>query len=118
MGETEKNLGRSELVRAVAARLVELRRKAGLTQQGVAEAMARERSGRWLVAGLERGAVAGVSLSALVEYLRAVRAGFGDLADVLDRYTSLPIPEPVRKAAEAAPRPRKPATIATLALPP
>ncbi len=106
MSTTEHERGREELVRAVAARLVELRRKAGLTQQGVAEAMGRERSGRWLVAGLERGAVAGASLSSLVEYLRAVRVGFGNLVDVLDRYTSLPIPESVLKFAEAAPVPR------------
>jgi hypothetical protein len=50
--------------------------------------------------------VANASLSSIVEYLRAVRAGFGDLADVLDRYTSLPIPEPVVKLAESAPPPR------------
>jgi hypothetical protein len=118
MSKADQDRGREELVRAVAARLAELRRKAGLTQQGVAEAMARERSGRWLVAGLERGAVANASLSSLVEYLRAVRAGFGDLTDVLDRYTSLPVPEAVLKRAKAAPPPRKPTTVATLALPP
>jgi hypothetical protein len=77
-----------------------------MTQQGVADTMGKSRAGKMPAGRLERGGVRSASLLAVGEYLRAVRAGFGDLKDVLDRYTSLPIPEPVRKRAEAAPRPR------------
>ena len=105
-------------MRALSARLVELRRKAGMQQQDVAEAMGRDRSGIVLVSRIERGAIANASLNSVAEYLRAVRAGFGDLKDALDRYTSLPIPPPARKLAAAAPPPRKRADSLALALPP
>ena len=101
-------------MRALSLRFVELRRKAGMTQLGVAEAMGRERSGKRFVSRLEHGAVANASLCSIVEYLRAVRAGFGDLKEVLNRYTSLPIPQPARKLAEAAPPPRTQAGSAAL----
>jgi hypothetical protein len=52
-------------------------------------------------------------LLTVAEYLRAVRAGFPDLKDVLDGYTSLPIPAPQRKLAEAAPLPRLTASART-----
>jgi hypothetical protein len=77
-----------------------------MTQQGVADAMGKSRAGKMPAGRLERGAVENASLLTVAEYLRAVRAGFGDLKDALDRYTSLPIPEPVRRLAEAAPPPR------------
>lgn len=94
------------LVSELSARLVALRKRAGMTQRGVADAMGEARAGQRLVGRLERGGVGSASLVTLVEYLRAVRAGFHDLKDVIDRYTSLPIPEPARKRAEAAPLPR------------
>lgn len=97
---------RDALVKEISTRLVALRRRAGLTQQGVANGMGKSGNGRRGVGKLERGAVANTSLLTVVEYLRAVRAGFADLKDVLDPYTSLPIPEPARKLAEAAPLPR------------
>jgi len=109
MSRTEQNHEREELVRALSSRFDELRRKAGMRQQDVAEAMGRERSGKRLVSRLEHGAVANASLCSVAEYLRAVRAGFGSLKDALDRYTSVPIPRPVRRLAEAAPPPRLPA---------
>ena len=68
--------------------------------------MGKSRAGKMPAGRLERGGVQSASLLTVAEYLRAVRAGFGDLKDVLDRYTSLPIPEPARKLAEAAPLPR------------
>jgi len=77
-----------------------------MTQQGVADAMGKSRAGKMPAGRLERGGVQSASLLTVAEYLRAVRAGFGDLKDVLDRYTSLPILEPARKLAEAAPLPR------------
>lgn len=114
MSKADQDRGREELVRELSLRFVELRRKAGMTQLGAAEAMGRERSGKRFVSRLEHGAVANASLCSVVEYLRAVRAGFGDLKDVLDRYTSLPIPQPARKLAEAAPPPRTQAGSAAL----
>jgi hypothetical protein len=106
MSGSERERGREELVRGLSARLVDLRRRAGLTQQGLADAMGKSRAGERLVRRLERGGIETASLLSVVEYLRAVRAGFFDLKDALDRYAALPIPEPVRKRAEAAPLPR------------
>jgi transcriptional regulator with XRE-family HTH domain len=103
---TEQERGRQELVSGLSKRFVELRKKAGLTQQGVADAMGKSRARKMPAGRLERGGVENASLLTVAEYLRAVRAGFGDLKGVLDRYTSLPIPEPVRKLAEVAPLPR------------
>ena len=68
--------------------------------------MGKSRAGNMPAGRLERGGAENASLLTVAEYLRAVRAGFGDLKDLLDRYTSLPIPEPARKLAEAAPLPR------------
>jgi transcriptional regulator with XRE-family HTH domain len=113
MSRTEQERGREELVDGVSRRLVALRKRAGMTQQGVADAMGKSRAGVRLARRLERGAIDSASLATLVEYLRAVRAGFGDLKEVLDRYTSLPIPEPVRKRAEAAPPPRLQTSVRT-----
>jgi len=106
MNRTEQERGRKELVDDLSRRFVELRRRAGMTQQGVADAMGKAQAGKRLAGRLERGAVENAGLFTVAEYLRAVRAGFGDLKDVLDRYTSLPIPEPARRLAEAAPLPR------------
>lgn len=77
-----------------------------MSQEAVAEAMGRPKAGERLARRLERGGVEGASLATLVEYLRAIRAGFGDLKEVLDRYTSIPIPESQRKRAAEAPMPR------------
>ena len=106
MSRIEQERGREELVTGLSARFVELRRRVGMTQQGVADAMGRSRAGKRLAGRLERSGINSAGLLTVAEYLRAVRAGFGDLKDALDRYTSLPIPEPVRKLADAAPLPR------------
>ena len=106
MSRAEQERGTEELVSGLSTRFVELRRRAGMTQQGVADAMGKSRAGKMPAGRLERGAVQSASLLTVAEYLRAVRAGFGDLKDVLDRYTSLPIPEPVQKLVEAASLPR------------
>ena len=102
----ESGRGLEELVDDLSRRLVALRKRAGMTQQGVAEAMGKSRGGERIVRRLERGGIRSASLVTLAEYLRAVRAGFGDMRDVLDRYAALPIPKPVQKLAEAAPPPR------------
>lgn len=106
MSGTESRPGSAVLVKELSSRLVALRKRAGMTQQAVADAMGKSRGGERLVRRLERGGIGTASLLSVVEYLRAVRAGFFDLKDVLDRYASLPIPEPARKRAEEAPPPR------------
>jgi hypothetical protein len=77
-----------------------------MTQQAVADAMGKSRTGRKVVGELERHGLESACLLTVAEYLRAARAGFGDLKEILDRYTSLPIPVRIRKQAEAAPLPR------------
>ncbi|MCX6844029.1 MAG: helix-turn-helix transcriptional regulator [candidate division WOR-3 bacterium] len=70
-------------------RLRECRLKAGLTQQKLATAMGRQGKGSHHVAGrLERGEVPNPGVGLLADYLRACRAGFADIQDVLDRYTA------------------------------
>jgi transcriptional regulator with XRE-family HTH domain len=72
-------------------RLRECRVKAGLTQQMLATAMGRQGKGSHHVAGrLERGEVPNPGVGLLADYLRACRAGFKDIADVLDRCTVRP----------------------------
>jgi len=53
------------------------------------------RNARTLVSRLEAGAAAHPTLGLIADYLRACRAGFADILDVLDKYTS-------RKPAEEA----------------
>jgi len=76
----EKELGK---------RLRECRLKAGLTQQKLATAMGRQGKGSHHVAGrLERGEVPNSGVGLLADYLRACRADFSAVLDVLNRYTS------------------------------
>lgn len=76
----EKELGR---------RLRECRLKAGLSQQKLATAMGRQGKGGHHVAGrLERGEVQNPGVGLVADYLRACRAGFVDILDVLERYTA------------------------------
>ena len=76
----EKELGK---------RLRECRLRAGLTQQKLATAMGRQGKGSHHVAGrLERGEVPNPGVGLLADYLRACRAGFVDVLDVLERYTA------------------------------
>jgi transcriptional regulator with XRE-family HTH domain len=78
--ECDEELGR---------RLREFRVKAGLTQQKLATAMGRQGKGSHHVAGrLERGEVPNPGVGLLADYLRACRASFADILDVLDRYTA------------------------------
>ncbi len=77
-----------------------------MRQEDVAEALGLNRSLKALVSRIEHGGIRSSTLLTVADYLRSVRAGFRDLKPVLDRYTSVPIPEPARKHAEAAPGPR------------
>jgi transcriptional regulator with XRE-family HTH domain len=76
----EKELGK---------RLRECRLKAGLTQQKLATAMGRQGKGSHHVAGrLERGEVPNPGVGLVADYLRACRADFSAVVDVLNRYTA------------------------------
>jgi transcriptional regulator with XRE-family HTH domain len=78
----EKELGK---------RLRECRLRTGLTQQKLATAMGRQGKGSHHVAGrLERGEVPNPGVGLLADYLRACRASFVDILDVLERYTAKP----------------------------
>jgi transcriptional regulator with XRE-family HTH domain len=75
----------------LGARLRGLRLAAGVTQQELAVLMGRQGKGcPFLVSRLETGRVRYPSLGFVADYLRACRASFADLADLLEAYTSLP----------------------------
>jgi transcriptional regulator with XRE-family HTH domain len=89
-------------------RLRDLRRRAQLTQDGLAKLAGRG----WdhaLVSRLEAGRLKNPGLGILADYLRACRASFSEIADLLDQYTSQPLPvekqgsEAVAKVTEALP---------------
>jgi transcriptional regulator with XRE-family HTH domain len=72
-------------------RLRGLRVAAGLTQQELAVLMGRQGKGNHqLVGKLELGKVPYPSFGFVADYLRACRASFVDIADLLDAYTSEP----------------------------
>ena len=72
-------------------RLRDLRLKAGLTQPELAQAMGRTGKGKAnIVSRMEKGKVAFPSLGLVADFLRGCRAGFNDIADILDLYTNLP----------------------------
>jgi len=72
-------------------RLRGLRLEAGLTQMELARAMGRvgKKAGN-LVGRIERGDERYPSLGLVADFLRGCRAGFKDVLDILDLYTSLP----------------------------
>jgi len=75
-------------------RLRELRLKAGLTQERLASLMGRQaRTMQSRIARLERGKIEFPTIAFIADYLRACRAGFRDVLDILDAYTSRPHPE-------------------------
>ena len=78
-------------------RLRELRLKAGLTQDALAVAMGRfgKRSGNH-IGELETGKKQQPSLAIVADYLRACRASFSDIAELLDEYTRQPVVLEVR----------------------
>ncbi len=95
-------------------RLAALRQRAGLTQRQLASEMGLlPAAGHSLVGRLERGRVRRPTLGVVADYLRACRAGFNDVVDILDRYTSRPTvaAEQGRKAVAALAR-KLPAKVA------
>lgn len=77
--------------------LRQIRSRAGLTQQQIAEVTgAGGQHGRKLIARLEAGHVRNPSMRLVLDYLRACRATSHDLADFLDAYLAAPLPLPTR----------------------
>ncbi len=75
----------------LGSRLRDLRLKAGLTQMELARAMGRAgKSAGNLVSRLEKGDERYPSFGLVADFLRGCRAGFRDVTDILDLYTSLP----------------------------
>jgi len=92
-------------LRGLGRKLRELRRKAGLTQSQVAVLMARTGSGgkSW-VCQVERGYLGGLTVDALLDFLRACEAGLADVAGALEPYLRLPqaVETRAREAVEQA----------------
>ena len=87
------------MTKELGLRLKDLRKRARLTQDGLAKLAGRG----WdhaLVSRLESGRLKNPGLGILADYLRACRARFSEIADLLDQYTSQPLP--VEKEGRAA----------------
>jgi transcriptional regulator with XRE-family HTH domain len=75
----------------LGARLRKLRLNARLTQQMLAVAMGSQCKGNHrVVSRLENAKMANPGIGLVADYLRACRASFADILDVLDRYTVKP----------------------------
>jgi transcriptional regulator with XRE-family HTH domain len=80
-----------KFTREMGARLRELRLRAGVTQQELAVLMGRQGKGcAYLVSRFECGHVPYPSFGFVADYLRACRASFADIADLLNAYTLQP----------------------------
>ena len=79
----------------LGTRLRGLRKRARLTQRELAQLMGRSGSGlRPRITRLEQGNITFPTLAFIADYLRACRASFDDIKDVLDAYTSqAPVPD-------------------------
>lgn len=92
----EKHRDRDQLVlvRDLRLRLRKLRQRAGLSQREVAVRMGYGRHGHVIVSEYERGFRPNPSVLMVANMLRAMRCGFIDVLDVMERYTRQPsIPE-------------------------
>ncbi len=90
---------------ALAARLKQLRKRAGLTQGELARLMARQGKGSAnQLSRLESGKVKYPSLALVADYLRGCRARFDEILDLLNEYvTQPPVTEiETRKAIDVA----------------
>ena len=75
----------------MGARLRELRLKAGLSQEMLAATMgSRCKGSHRIVSRLENAKMANPGIGLVADYLRACRAGFADIGDLLCQYTSQP----------------------------
>ena len=77
--------------RELGERLRTLRERARLTQQELAVAIGLEcRGAHHAISRFELARLEGPSIGMVADYLRACRAGFGDILDLLNQYTSQP----------------------------
>jgi transcriptional regulator with XRE-family HTH domain len=81
----------SATARRLGQRLRDLRQRADLTQAGLAK-LAGGSLDQASVSRLESGVHSNPTLSLVAGYLRACRAKFSEIADLLDEYTSRPLP--------------------------
>jgi transcriptional regulator with XRE-family HTH domain len=82
---------RFQVTPELGQRLRELRLKAGLTQHQVAVLMGRKgKGGHTIVCRLERGGFPNPTVGQLADFLRACKARFTDISDILDQYTMQP----------------------------
>ncbi len=79
------------MTRELGLRLRSLRKRASLTQAELA-GLAGGSLDQALVSRLESGLHSNPTLSLVADYLRACRASFSEIADLLDQYTSQPLP--------------------------
>ena len=96
------------MTKELGLRLRSLRKRASLTQAELAR-LAGTGLDQALVSRLESGRHANPTLSLVADYLRACRASFSEIVDLLDTYTARPLPieqegrEAVIKVTEALP---------------
>ncbi len=86
---------RFQMTKELGRRLRDLRERAGLTQAELSKRV----GGGWahtLVSKLESGRYDNPGLGLVADYLRACRASFADIADLLNAYTSKPRPDEQR----------------------
>lgn len=82
------------MVRRLGPRLAGLRRRAGLNQEELAVRMGCSSPNKRMICRLETGRSGNPGLASVARYLRACRAGFVDVLDLLEEYTrQAPIPE-------------------------
>ncbi len=75
-------------------RLRRLRQQRGLSLARIARLMGRKtRGAASLISQLERGKIKNPSIGLIADYLRACRASFNDIVDLLNSYTSQPVVE-------------------------
>ena len=103
-----KTTNRFRMTEELGQRLRSLRKRAGLTQKELAERVSPGWA-RSLVGKLETGQYDNPGLGLVADFLRACRASFSEIAELLDQYTSQPLPvekegrEAVNKVTEALP---------------
>jgi len=82
------------MIARLGPRLAALRRRAGLTQEELARRMGMSSPNKRMMVRIENGRTGNPGLASVARYLRACRAGFVDVLDLLDGYTrQAPIPE-------------------------
>ena len=86
-----KTTDRFTMTNELGQRLRSLRLRVQLTQKELAERVSPGWA-RSLVAKLETGQYENPGLGLVADYLRACRASFSEIADLLDTYTAQPLP--------------------------